>query len=142
MHDDLLGAGLVFKAEEVRGTAVAFHRAGQEATLGLVRRQRPGRGVAAVVQATHDQRAVGVAVQEHHHHFVADAGDQNAAEAAAGTGLGDAYPAGTLVVELAVAVPVELQFHPPQFVGIDLFAGRADDNGCLGPGDACPRRAQ
>ncbi|CAM3302758.1 hypothetical protein PSPL106493_18500 [Pseudomonas plecoglossicida] len=131
MHDDLLGAGLVLEAEEVGLTAVALHRPGQEAALGLVRRQRPRRVVGAVVQAAHDQRAVGVAVEEHHHHFVADTRDLDAAEAAAGAGLGDADPAGAVVVELALAVPVELQLHAAQLVGEDLFTGRADDDGGL-----------
>jgi len=100
MHDDLLSAGLVLEAEEVRIRPFTLGGPGQKTTLGLVRRQRPWRGVAAVVQAAHDKRAVRVAVEEHHHHFVADAADLDAAEAAAGAGLGDAAPAGALVVEL------------------------------------------
>ncbi|MCY1411823.1 hypothetical protein D9M71_272180 [compost metagenome] len=142
MHDDLLGAGLVLEAEEVGGTAVALHRPRQEPTLGLVRRQRPWRGVGAVVQAAHDQRPVRVAVEEHHHHFVAYTWDLDAAEAAACTGLGDTYPAGAVIVVFAIAVPVELDLHPAQFVGEDLLTRRADDDRGLRAGNGRFGRTQ
>ncbi|CAM3327716.1 hypothetical protein PSPL106493_20035 [Pseudomonas plecoglossicida] len=140
MHDDLLGAGLVLEAEEVGRTAVTLHRPGQEAALSLVRRQRPRRGIGAVVQATHDQRAVGVAVEEHHHHFVFYPRNLDTAKATTGTGLRHTDPARTAVIELALAVPVELHLHPAQFVGEDFLAWRADHDGRLRASNDRPGR--
>ncbi|MNJ29995.1 hypothetical protein D3C77_245790 [compost metagenome] len=110
--------------------------------MGFVGRQRPRRGVLAVVEAAHDQRAIGVTVEEHYHHFVTDPRDLDAAEATTGAGLGDADPAGAVVVVFAVAVPVELDLHPAQFVGEDFFSGRANDDGGLRPGNGRSRGGQ
>ena len=49
--------------------------------------------------------------------------------------LGDAHPAAGVLVFLAVAVPVELDFDAGVFVGVDLFTGGADDDSGLGTGD-------
>src|SRR5262249_49092688 len=81
-----------------------------------------------VVDATDDDRLIGIALEEIHDHFLADAWDGHAAPALAGPDLRHAHPARTALVELAVAVPVKLHFDPRVFVGVNLLAFRADDD--------------
>lgn len=96
MHRNALTALLIFKQQRVGIGPGALGRASEKTTLCLVGREAPGRCVLAFVNAAGDQWAVGLAVQERHHHFIANPGDVNAAEATARRGLGDANPAGTL----------------------------------------------
>ncbi|MNZ89555.1 hypothetical protein D3C78_1084850 [compost metagenome] len=107
--------------------------------MGFVGRQGPRRHVATVVKTADDQRAVRVAVEELNHNFIADTGKQNATESTAGTRLSNTYPAGTLVVKLAITVPMELKLHPTKFVGIDFFAGRPNHECSLWPNDHTAR---
>ena len=48
----------------------------------------------------------------------------------AGPGAGDAQPATGLVVGLAFAVPVELDFDAAVLIAVDLFTFGAGDRGC------------
>ena len=78
-------------------------------------RQLPGRHVLVVVDRAGDQRPVGIAVEELHHHLVADPRQREHAVALAGPRLRHAHPARAVLVLLAEPVPVEL----------DLDRGRA-----------------
>src|SRR5262249_24207089 len=71
---------------------------------------------------------------------LADARDVDDAPLLAGPQGADADPAGAVLVELAVAVPVELDLHAAVLVGEDLLAVGADDDGGLGAVDAGPGR--
>lgn len=57
-----------------------------------------------------------------------------------GPGVGDAHPAGAVLVGVAVAVPVEPDLDPPILVGPDLFPWLTDDDGDLGVPDSGFRR--
>src|SRR5207244_4354952 len=61
--------------------------------------------------------------------------------ALAGPGLRHAHPARALRVELAVAVPVELQLDAAVRVGVQLLARRAGDHRGLRPDDLRLARA-
>jgi hypothetical protein len=69
---------------------------------------------------------------------MADAGDGEEAEGLAGPGHGAAHPAGALRTEGLGAVPGELSFDAAVFVGMDLIARGAGDDGALGAGDDGP----
>ena len=103
----------------------ALARSCEETTLGLVGRQVPGRHLHGVVHAPGDQRVVRIAIQEVHHHLLADARDVDAAIVGARPGRGDPNPAGAVLVHLPIAVPVKLHLHPAVLVGVDLLARRA-----------------
>src|SRR6185436_1365319 len=98
----------------------ALGAAALDAALGGVGGQRVRRHVVGVVQAAGDHRAVGVAAQELHDHFLADARDVDRSPARAGPHLTHPHPAGAALVGLALAIPVELDAHPTIGVGEDL----------------------
>ena len=64
--------------------------------------------------------------------------DGEEAEGLAGPGHGAAHPAGALRTEGVGAVPGELSFDAAVFVGMDLIARGAGDDGALGAGDDGP----
>ncbi len=109
----------------------ALGAAGLDAALRVVVRQIVGRHHVGVVHATDDDRLIGIAFQEADDHFLADARNVDRAPGLARPRLRDANPAGAVLVEFAVAIPVELHFHARIFVGVDLLARLADDNGSL-----------
>ncbi len=104
---------------------------GAEGHLGFAARQPARRDVAGVIGAPGDDRLVRVAVQEVHHHFLADTGDGQHAPALSGPRLGDAYPAGAVVITVAVTVPRKLEADAPVLVTEDFFPRRAHDFGDL-----------
>ncbi len=106
-----------------------------EAGVHLLPRHVVGRLVLAVVDAAGDDRAVRVALEELDDHLLANARDVDRAPLLAGKGVGHAHEAGVLVAARAVTVPVELQLHPAQGVGVDLLTLGPDDGGRLWPGD-------
>jgi len=129
---NLFLALLVLKAKFVEvGGLAAFGAARFNAALGLVGGQGVGRHLAVVVDAAGDERLVGVAFEEVDDDFLADARQGHHAPVLARPGLRHAHPAGGVFVALAVAVPVELNLHPPVLVGVNLFARRAGDDGGL-----------
>jgi len=93
----------------------------------------PLRGLFAVVDTAGDKGAVGVAFEEVHQHFLADAGHEYAAPAGAGVGLGHSQPDAGLFVVPALAVPVELDAYAVKVIGVDFFALGAHHGGGLGP---------
>ena len=131
---DLLGTLAVFDAEFVVAAATRAAQ-GLEQAAGLVRGQLVGHHMLGVVEATGDQGLVGVALQEGHQHFHAYPRDGHAAVGIAGPVGGHTQPAAGGVIADAVAVPVELHFHPPVLVAVDLFAGWAGDDGGLAAQD-------
>ena len=74
---------------------------------------------------------VGIAIQEVDDHLMADARDMNHAPFFASPRCADANPAATIFVFLADTIPLKLHFHLAVFVGVNLFARRANDNGRL-----------
>jgi hypothetical protein len=105
---------------------------GLDPGLGLIRRQCIGQGVVTVVDATGHQRPIRIAIDKCHDHFLADAWHELHAETLAAPGQHHPDPARTGLVVFTVTVPGELQLDPAVFVGPDLFAGFADDDGGLG----------
>ncbi len=132
VEPELLGAFLILEADGVGVRAGAtLAGAGQQARLCHVGRQVPRRHLVAVIDPAGNDRLVRVALQEINDDLLADARDHHAAPILAGPGLSDPHPAGTGLVGLAVAVPVELHLDPSVFVGPDLLAGFADDDSGL-----------
>ncbi len=132
MDVDLLRAFLVLEPELVGvGSAAALAGARENARLRHVRRQRVGRHLLGVVDPAGDDRLVRIAFEKIDDHFLADARDGDHAPVLARPGLRHPHPAGAVLVLLAVAVPVELDFHPAVLVGVDFVARRADDHGGL-----------
>ena len=77
-----------------------------------------------------------VPVEEVHDHFLTYSWDGDLSKTISGPALSDSYPAGALFVVLPFSVPVELDFDPAVFVGIDLFTFRTGDDGGLYAVDA------
>src|SRR5690606_13220074 len=130
VNEDLLLAGLVLDTQFVEAVAAGAAQALEDGS-GLVRGQLTGHRVGAVVQAAGDQGLVGVAFQKTDQHFHADARDGDAAPVVAGPAAGHPQPAAGVGVDLAFAVPVELDLDPALFVAVDFFAGGAGDHGGL-----------
>ncbi|KAF1029953.1 MAG: hypothetical protein GAK37_01560 [Pseudomonas sp.] len=130
MQKHLLRALLVFKAQLVVATAALGRVAFDGRACGVFRQWVRWQGV-GVVDAAGDQRLVGIAFQEAHDHFLADARGEQAAPAFACPALRHANPARAVFVALAFAVPVELHLDAPVLVGPYLFALLAHHHGCL-----------
>ena len=97
-------------------------------------RQMPRRHVGAVVDDADDNGVVHIPIQKLDHHLLPDARQAHLAEVLAGHGHHDAYPRRAGLVEFSQPVPVELQFDPAQFIGMNILSGRADDDGRLHAG--------
>src|SRR5262249_9593125 len=137
---DLLSPLLILEADLVKiRPSSAGARPRLDAALGLVGRKIPRRHLLRVVDATDDDRLVGIAFQEIRDHFLADPGDGGQAPVLAGPHGADADPARAVGVVLAGAVPVELDLHAAVLVGEDLLAARSDDHGRLTALDGRPR---
>ena len=136
MDVDLLALGLVLETDLVELAGPVLGGLGLDGALGRIVGQRVGHGLLRVVDGAGDQRAVGVAVQEGHHHLLPDAGEEHDAVILARPVLGDADPAGAFLVALAQPVPVELHLDAPVLVEPDLLAALADDDRGLGGMDA------
>ena len=86
------------------------------------------RHLLGVIYPSHDDWLVGVAFEEIDDHFLTDAGDRDRSPALTGPWVGDADPAGAVLVLLTFAIPVELHLHAAVLVRVNLFAPRADDD--------------
>src|SRR5688572_1358210 len=132
---------------EVVGAA-ALGAPGLDAGLRHVRRQRVGRHLLGVVDASGDDRLVGIAFQEVDDDLLADARDGDGAPGLAGPRLRHPDPARAVLAlgPLAFPIPVEEHLHPAVLVGVDLVACRPDDHPGLRPLDERlrrqPRRAE
>ena len=113
-------------------TAAARRRIGLHAADHARSGQLERRHLVGVVNPSGDDGLVRVALQEIHDHLLADARDLHRPPTLAGRWMGDAHPAGTVFIEFAVAVPVELDFNAAEFVGVDLLACGAHHDGGLG----------
>src|SRR5690606_39964390 len=127
VDEDLFFTGPVLDAQFVEAVAAGAAQALEDGS-GLVRGQLTGHRVGAVVQAAGDQGLVGVAFQKTDQHFHADARDGDAAPVVAGPAAGHPQPAAGVGVDLAFAVPVELDLDPALFVAVDFFTGGAGDH--------------
>src|ERR1017187_1017108 len=110
----------------------AFGAVGFQRALGHLGGQIIGHFLLLVEHAAGDEGTIRVALQELDHHFLTDAGYVNGAPFLAGPGLRHADEAGGVFVGLAVTIPAELDLDAAVFVGVDFFAGRANDRGGLG----------
>ncbi len=126
-------AGGVVDAQFVGAAALVF--LALDRGQGLEVRQFVRRQIGAVVQATGDQRLVGIAFKEGDQHFHANARNVDRTKGFRGPARRHAHPATGHVVVLAFAIPEELHLHPAVLVAVDLFAFRAADHGALGAED-------
>ncbi len=94
--------------------------------------QFPGRHVVGVVSAADDDGLVGIAFEEIHKDFVADAWDLYPAPKFPGPNLCHSNPTRAVGVEFAFSVPVKLDLHATIFVGKDFFPVWPYDDGRLG----------
>ncbi|MCY1480109.1 hypothetical protein D9M68_135630 [compost metagenome] len=141
MDEQLLLAFLVLHADFIEvGRAAALAGTALDAALGGVGRQLVGHRLFGVVDPPGDDRTIGVAFEEADDHFLADARDLDRAPVLAGPGLGDANPAGAVLVGLVMPVPVEVHLDPAVLVGPDLFAAGPDHQRSLRTLDDGPWR--
>src|SRR5262249_20601781 len=114
-----------------------------DAGLRLVGGQVVRRHVLAVVDATDDDRLIGIAFEEGDDDFLADARQVDHPPVLAGPALRDSDPARAVLVAMPFAVPVELHLHAPEVVNEDLLTGRPDHFGGLhAVDDRLPRAAR
>ena len=95
--------------------------------------RRPRGHLFGVVHPARDDGAVGIAFEKIDNDFLADARGPNPAPLFAGPRLRGADPARALIVVLAHPVPVELDFDPAVFVGVNLLARWTDHHRGLRP---------
>src|SRR5260370_10255471 len=127
-----LTALFIFKDDLVGGRGRALRSAASDdAAPGLMVGQLAGWHVVSVVYAASDNRLVGVAFEEVHNDFLADAGNEDGAPVGAGPRLGDADEAGGVFIVFAFAVPMELDFHAAEFIGKNLLTFWTDHDGGL-----------
>src|SRR5215471_9982331 len=124
---------LVLDADLVE--AVAPRRAVrlEEDGLRLVLGQRIGRHLLSVVKRADDDRSVGVALLEVDDDLLTNPRNEDHSPSLAGETLRHPDPARAVLIRLAIAVPMELDLHPPVLVGPDLLAGGTDYDRRLRP---------
>ena len=130
-NTDLTGG--VVDAQFVGAAALVF--LALDRGQGLEVRQFVRRQIRAVVQATGDQRLIGIAFEEGDQHLHADPRNVDRAKGFRGPVRGHTHPATGLVVVLAFAIPEELHLHPTVLVAVNFFALRAADHGALSAED-------
>ena len=94
-------------------------------------RQLIRRRVVAVINDTRHHRAIEIAVDIGHQHFLADARHGDHAPAFPRPGLHHADPARAVLLGGFVAIPVEMHADARKFVGMHFGVGRADHGGAL-----------
>ncbi|MDT4795320.1 hypothetical protein FQZ97_278800 [compost metagenome] len=134
VDEDLFLPGLVLEAQLIE--ALALVGLALDGHPRLVGRQLVGRQLQGVVGSARNHGLVRVPVEVADDDLLADARDGHVAPEGTRPVLRYAYPAGTVFVVLALAVPRELHLHPPVFVAVDFLARRADHGGLLGAVDA------
>src|ERR1035437_6503212 len=97
----------------------------------LAQRERERRHIVSIVNASDDERLVGIALFEDDHHFVPDARPEESTPSLARPHLGDTDPAGTVGVHFAFAVPMKLDLHAAVFIDPDFLAPGPDHGGGL-----------
>src|SRR6516162_6148036 len=135
VQEHLLAPFLIFEAEFVK-SAATFAAVGFDGGHRRIVRQRIRRLGFVVVNRAGDDRSIGVAFEKFDNDFLADARDKYRAPILPGPGLRDARPNRGVFIGGTVAVPVKLNFNPPEFVGQNFFAGLTDDNPSLRTLDA------
>ncbi len=140
---EALAPGRVVEGElvEAGGAGRFGGRAAAPDGLRAARGEAVRHGVRSAEEAADDHRLVGVALGEGDEHLLPDARERDHPEAGAGPSLADAHPREGVVVVGGLAVPVEVDAHAPELVGVDLLARRADHDGALQPFHARPRDA-
>ena len=112
IHEELLAACLVFEAEFVEVLALSvFGTTCDDAAAGVIVGQLIWRHIRRVIKRTGDDWLIGIALEEFDYHLLSDARPEMRAPRSTGPGLGNANPAGTVGVVLAVAVPVKLHVN-------------------------------
>ena len=131
---------LILEPQLVRALA---SRAGcrTERAPGLLVRELHRRRVHPVVDRSGDERPIGIALQELHHHLLADARQIERPPPRTRPALAHPDPAGAPLVPLPLPVPMELRLHPPVLVGEDLLARRPHHHRGLRPGNDRPLRS-
>src|SRR4029077_13434705 len=141
MNEHLLLAFGIIKAHLVV-TPSTGRRAGLDSAhlvvlrvLGVGTVAKVRRHLVGIVNATHDDRLVGIAFPKVYDHFLAYSRPKTCSPSSPGPELADAYPTRTVGAVLALTVPVKLNLHPAVLVRENFFAGRADDDRCLRTGN-------
>src|SRR3546814_15512241 len=124
MEEQFLGVRLVLEADLVEAAA-ALAGVALQRRLRRLARQRIGRPRHIVVHAAGHDRPVRVALPEIDDHLLADPRQQHAAPLGSGPALSDTYPARTVLVGLAAAVPMNPDLLPAALVALNPFAHRA-----------------
>lgn len=120
---DLFSSALVLETEfvEVAGTATGG-ASGFDAALGFVGGEPVKGWGGGVIDCTHNDRPVRIAVDKIDENLIAYARKRDETPAIAAPWLAGAEPAGASLVFLTFPVPVELNLYPPVFIGMDLLA--------------------
>ncbi len=101
-----------------------------------MRWQLDRRYVFDVIQATGNQRLIGVALKEADQHLHADARNGDGAVTISSPARRHTQPAAGVLVALRFAVPVELDLDPAMLVAVNLFTSGAGHHRALAAGDA------
>ena len=139
VEEDLLGSLLVLEPQLVEAPA-SLRAVRLQGALGLVGREVVRRRLVAVVDASGDDRKVGISLEELDDHFLADPRQEHGAPTLAGPVLGDSHPARAVLVALALAIPMKLDFHATVLIDPELFVFLADDDRGLDAMDDGSRR--
>ena len=105
-----------------------------DVSTSLFVRQFIVRHLVRVINTTDDERTIRIAFQKVNYHFLSDSRDSHEAPLSASDTLRGPNPAGTLVILLAFAIPMELDFDTAIFVCMNLFAFGAHHDGSLNAG--------
>ena len=89
--------------------------------------------VCRVIDCADNHRLIRVTLEKVDDHLMPNARQEERPPLFPGPTLGDAYPAGTLLVALALAVPVELHPYTAILIGVDLLTRRPHYYSGLGP---------
>jgi hypothetical protein len=122
----------------VVGCGAAHTRSGLEATPRFVAGQTVRRHGLGIPDTADDDRLIGIAFHESDQDFLPDSRDLDESPLLAGPAGADSKPTGTVGILFALAIPVELHFHPTVFVRENFFS-RTADNGVLDTVDKRPQ---
>ena len=124
----LLPSRYIIEADTVKIATPTAHRAADNPALRTVMRQIPRRHRNIVIQATDNERTIGIAVNKVDNDFVANTRDIDPTKVVTRPCLAHAQPARIRFPVLAISIPHEANFYATIFIGPDLLSRRSNNN--------------
>src|ERR1051326_662469 len=125
VHENLFVSFFILEPDFIEALA-AFAAVGFDRGHRGVVRERVRRFGLAVIDRAGDDWAIGIAFEKFHDDLLAYAGQKNRAPILARPGLRNAHPTRRVLVGRTVAVPMELHFDAPEFIGENFLARLAN----------------